>query len=138
MCLLIFIGADHSLPLKPWQDDKHDFYVRALSEKEKIIRNYFSVPHIRYVGTEEGCGCPFNYGREYPQCEDDPDELALAERSLYKLVEYIKTNKVQQIFSCWGGEFEKPPKNSRKIKVEYILQKDFIFKEQELLTIIIY
>ena len=100
MCLAVYIGADHPLPIIPWHDDNKDFYVVDVSDREKPIINHFSAKHVRYAGTEEGCGCPFNYGREYPEYQNEPEEKSAAERSRLKLVEYLKINKVQELYSA--------------------------------------
>jgi hypothetical protein len=135
MCLALYVGANHPLPLLPWHDDKNNFHVEDVSDEEKLIINHFSLKYVRYAGTEEGCGCLFNYGREYPEYQNEPDEKSAAERSRLKLVEYLKSNKVQEMYSCWEGDFNKPPKTNRIIRPEDILKEEFIFQEQQLITI---
>lgn len=132
MCLMLYIAADHPLPLIPWHQEKPDFHVAALSETDKIVRHHFSKPHVRYAGTEEGCGCPFNYGREYPENETEEADLAIARRSRERFVNYLRLNRVQEIYSCWAGEEAEKPEARRELSPEMILNDDFIFQNRTL------
>lgn len=139
MCLALYIASDESLPLITWNKQSPAFHVIELSEQEQVIRKQFSSPYVYYAGSHEGCGCAFNYGREYPEYEDDPEELKAAEESTTRLADYLSdvVPKVGalQIFSCWEGEGEKSPEYFREITPDEIRRKDFIFRVPELLTI---
>ena len=139
MCLAIYIASDEPLPLVAWSVQSPAFHVIDLSEREQVVRKQFANPFVYYVGTYEGCGCAFNYGREYPEYEDNPEELKFAEESVTRLADYLSdaVSKVGsvQVFSCWEGESEKPPEHFREIVPDKIRQKDFIFRVPELLTI---
>jgi len=135
MCLAVFIAADHPLPLLPWHDTKPDFHVIALSDREKPVKKLLSSPHVRYAGSYEGCGCAFNVGREYPDYEYEKDELKSAEDSRRKLYEYILLNGIREMYSCNDGDNEKPIESKSEISAEDILDKTFVFKEGELITI---
>ncbi len=139
MCLAIYIASDEPLPLIVWNEQSPSFHVIDLSEHEQIVRKQFSSPYVYYVGTNEGCGCAFNYGREYPDYEDDPEELKAAEESVARLVDYLSdvVSKVGsvQVFSCWEGEGGKSPEDVREVTPDEIRRKDFIFRVPELLII---
>ncbi len=115
MCLMLYIGGENPLQLKPWIDSKPDSHVSELSHNQKSVKKFFTVPHVRITGSLEKCGCAFNYGREYPQVENDPAELAKAAEARKQLVEYIKRNDVRQIYSCQAGEEAKSPSKFRHI-----------------------
>ena len=135
MCLFLYIGGEKPLPLKPWNESKPDFHVSELLKEQKVVRKHFDVAHIRLAGTYEKCGCAFNYGREYPDDEDDPKELLLAEESRKKLFEYLKKYNVKQIYPCWAGDELKRPVGHRIITIDKIKVNEFVFNDRELLTL---
>jgi hypothetical protein len=124
------------LPLIPWFDDRPKFHVISLAEHEGAVRSYFSVKHVRYVGSEESCGCAFNYGREYPDHEDNPEELQVAQRSRTKLVEYIKHHRVAEMFACQEGDQGKPPQFKESMLPDDILDDEFVFVEGRLMQLL--
>lgn len=133
MCILMYIGSDKALPLKPWNSDNPDFHVSELSTDQKAIKKHFSVLHIRITGSYEKCGCAFNYGREFPEHEDDPKELELANISRRKLAEYLTENRVKQIYPCWAGEELKQALGERTIGIQDILKDNLIFENRKLI-----
>jgi hypothetical protein len=78
MCMVVYIGSD--VPLRTWPFDaaKPRFYVTEVLAHDSAVKRHFSNPHIYYAGAFEGCGCGFQYGREYPEMEDDREQLAAA------------------------------------------------------------
>ena len=108
-----------------------------LKGKSSLLKSgsNFSTPEVYFAGSYEGCGCAFNYGREYPSLEADQEEIETAEKSVKEMVEYISSNQVTEIFACWMGDEEKKPNSFREISTEQIGAKDFFFKEQELLKV---
>ena len=135
MCMTVFVAADHPLPLRPWHKDHPDFHVIAVADNEKWVKGVFSVPHARYAGTYEGCGCAFNVGREYPESEYEQPELVAGDESRKKLYEYITSNRVQEMFVNYEENAARSVASRRKIVAEDILNKDFVFSEGELLSI---
>lgn len=96
---------------------------------------HFSHPHVLYAGSYEGCGCGFNYGREYPEAEDDAENLIAARESAAELVRYVREARVLELYSCWFDDEAKPTAHQRTVTPETLASPDFIFGEQELLRI---
>lgn len=137
MCMVVYIGSNEPLPLIPWRDDAPAFNVEALSEFTECVRTHFSRLNIRYAGSHTSCGCGFNEGRDYYDIEfGDPKERVAALRSSVQLVEYIRAHQVDQVYSCWSGDEDKPQEHAREIAPEALLKEDFVFRERELLTLI--
>jgi hypothetical protein len=136
MCLMIYICGKHSLQLKPWHNYKPRFHVVELYDHEKKVKEYFDFPHVRKVGSKEGCGCAFNYSKPLNEEKHDTEEVIKTDEARKNLVEYIRKNKVVQLYSCQGGDESIKPTKFRNIKDEDILNKDFFFNNNELLTII--
>lgn len=135
MCLFLYLGSDQPLPLIPWNADKPDFHVSELPPELTCIEQHINLPYVYWTGSEEKCACAFNYGREYPEYQDEPDELTRAERARAKLVEYLKVNRVLKIYPCWADEEEKPIETSESIEIEDIQSETFLFQNRVMMWI---
>ena len=118
-----------------WPQEAQRFHTAELQSKQDVVRSHFGFPHVLYAGSYESCGCGFNYGREYPDYEDDPGHLTAARESVAALVQYIRESGVRQIYSCWFDEEAKPTALERAATPDIIGEKNFFFRQQELLTL---
>ena len=148
MCKALYIASDKSLPLTKqpeypkgctlsptWPREAQRFHTATLKPKQEAVRSHFSYPHVLYAGSYEGCGCGFNYGREYPQSENDSEHLTAARESVAELARYVRDSRVREIYSCWFDDEAKPIVRKRTVTPEMLASLEFIFEEQELLTI---
>lgn len=148
MCLALYIGSEKELPLISYPDYPQSviylpewpmvaqrFHIEALGEKNQKVRAHFSTPYVVLAGSYEKCSCGFNYGREYPDYEDDKDHLLVARESVVELVSYIRNNNVKEIYSCWFDDEALPQESERTVMVEELLSSTFVFKQKELLHI---
>ena len=148
MCKALYIASDRPLPvteqpeypkdctLSPtWPREAQRFHTATLKPAEETVRLHFSHPHILYAGSYEGCGCGFNYGREYPEAEDDAEHLTAARESIAELVRYVRESNVLEIYSCWMDDEAKPTVHQRTVTPETLASPGFVFRERELLTI---
>jgi hypothetical protein len=147
MCLVLYLGSDKYLPLieppgySDWRDRSPEwlrvaqrFCVWQLSDNERPAREVLSTVNLVGAGSYEGCGCGFNYGREYPDDQVDPDHLLAAKESVAALVDYIRANNVTQVYACWDGSGPRYNKQSeRVVSVEELQSPAFVFKENELI-----
>ena len=139
MCLVLYIGSNQPLPLIPWNEEAPAFHVIDLPDDAQAARNHLAEPFVYYAGSYERCGCAFNFGHEYPDYEDEPEELLAAEQSRNDLINYLsralpKTGSLR-IFSCWANEETKAPEAFRTVTPAALGAKDFIFQTPELITI---
>lgn len=148
MCLALYLAADRSLPLIPqreypkdvmssptWPQESQRFQTAALRPEQDSVRTHFSHAHVRYAGSYEGCGCGFNFARQYPDFEDDLKHLAVARESVAELLRYVVEYQVREIYVCWFGDEAKPTVHHRTITPNELIVPDFFFREQELLEI---
>jgi hypothetical protein len=135
MCLLIYLASDQPLPLLAWDAKSPDFHVSELYAEQEHVRNHLGLPHVYQCGSEERCGCAFNYGWEYPEYQDDPGQLEMAKRSRLKLYHYLKTNKVLKIYPCDAEEENLSIENIVSISLADLLQDDFIFQNRIVLVL---
>lgn len=129
MCLAVYIASDHELPLVPWEDKRPSFYIAELSYHDKAVCRQFTLPNIRYVGSDAGCGCGF-----IKDGVADEQEMIETEENYARLAAYASDLKEHgaaiQIFSCWRGDEGAGKEFSELIHVNDLLHKDFEFEEK--------
>lgn len=148
MCLALYIASDCPLPdLKvreyaqdvmsspTWPREAQRFHTAALNEDQEVVRTHFDYAHVLYAGSYEGCGCGFNFGRQYPDLETDPEYFIASRESLAQLVQYVRESGVKEIYACWGGDEGVSTVHQRVVPPDTLASPDFFFREQELLKI---
>jgi hypothetical protein len=148
MCKALYIASDRPLPVTKqpeypkdctssptWPREAQRFHAATLKPTQEVVRSHFSHPHVLYAGSYEGCGCGFNYGREYPEAEDDADHLTAARESVAELVRYVRDSGVREIYSCSFDDEAKPTVHQRTVTPETLASPQFIFGDLELLRI---
>lgn len=93
------------------------------------MKQWFSLQHIYYAGSHEGCGCGF-----LKEGEKDADLDLHQEnyRALARLLDAIIADGGKaEIFSCWEGDQSKPPVPSDELTVTAIVNSEFQFKERQ-------
>ena len=84
--MMLYIGASEPLPLIPWDESTPGFHVTELDrELDKKACTQFTLPHVFYAGSYEGCGCDFTEG-QHPK---EGDQSLEAKKSLSDLARYL-------------------------------------------------
>jgi hypothetical protein len=145
--MALYIASDHQLLVIQYREYPKDamssptwravqrFHTAELRPEQEAVRSHFGCEHILYAGSYEGCGCGFNFGREYPDVEDAPEDLIAARESVAELVRYVRESRVREIYSCWFGDEAKPKVHERTVTPDALALADFFFREHELLKI---
>jgi hypothetical protein len=107
-------------------------------EKDEAVRGQFSKPYVYHAGSHSICGCGFNYG-QYPNAEDDPEELALKSKTLNDRSEYLagalEDGGTIELFACWEGDQAAAVEHRRAIVPDSIRLDGFGFREKELTVV---
>lgn len=139
MCLALYMAAAKPLPLIPWDAAHPGFHVTELSADAAGVRRHFNKPFMFYAGAHEGCACAFNYGREYPDFEDDPADLAAAQNDIASLSRYLteaaSDGSSIELFSCYFGDEAKDSQHARVCFARTIADPDFYFHDREFLLV---
>ena len=130
------------MPTIPYDENHRSLNTEDIVDEEKNIRSNLSLPNIKFVGSDEGCGCGFRHalleGNHWLDVVDD-EETEFDNSNHQNLVDFIiennKGEKTVEILSCWEGDHNKPVKFQETIKVHDLLSRDFYFKERGLYTI---
>ena len=128
MCLAVYIASNKQLPLIPWVEKDPSFCVIELAKNENGVKKQFSLEHVYYVGSHEGCGCGFFKEGEVGE------ELAKVEGNYNNLSTYIlnakENNSRIELFSCWEGDQTSKVEMKEKISENSLKEKQFEFKEK--------
>jgi len=146
--MALYIASDQKLPVvkqreypedvmssPTWPREAQRFHTAELRPEQEPVRSHFGCEQVLYAGSYEGCGCGFNFGRDYPNIEDDAEHLTAARESVAELVRYVCASRVREIYSCWFDDEAKPTVDERTVTPEALAAQDFFFREQELLRI---
>ena len=138
MCMAIYISTDRSLPTIPYDEGNRKLNTEDITDNEKTLKNLFSKPNIKYVGSDQGCSCGFRHAIIHNDSWLDvvDDETPFDNSNHVNLVDLIKKNttdgKTVEILACWEGDQNEPILHQQTIKLSDILDKDFHFKERGL------
>lgn len=132
MCLSVYIASDQPLPLVAWNYAKPAFYIDELKYNKEVVMQ-FTLPNVRRVGSDAGCGCGFLKdgvsGDELVESMNNYSGLALYVRELQKKGASL------EIFSCWEGDQTSKCESHYTIEADDLLQDAFEFKEKALYTL---
>jgi hypothetical protein len=125
MCLALYLASKDELPVIPWNEEKPAFHVVHLPQSAEPVRKHFNAKHVYYVGSDQGCSCPFNYEHEYDTIVELRDYLRNA---------LICVDEVE-MFSCQTGSEGMDRQHSRNISPEGIALAEFHFRDRQYLLV---
>lgn len=136
MCFTVYLASDSPLPTRSFDHQNPRVAVDRIDEASNPVRQHFTARNVYYVHSHQGCGCGFVYGR-FAGVEDDPAELALAERSRTELANYLAVASSDgtaiQLYSCWGGDENEPPTRHARITSSELSSR--LLEEREFLEV---
>ena len=134
MCHVLYMASDKERPLVSWDDSRRGFHVRTGDE---VTLPHLTKPHIRYLGSDESCGCGFQH-LPLSMIEDEAQRLKVKDNQA-GLARYLATcladEESIELFTCWNGDEAHPLEHRREIRVSDLLKDDFEFMEKELVTV---
>lgn len=137
MCMVLYVGSEEQLPFIPYKSENPAFNTRKLNEQEEAVVGHFSLPHIIYAGSNEGCGCSFrhalydNHEWCYFNWEEEENVIA-TQKDHQALTDYLEASNLKnfEIYACWDGDFAFQTACEEEITLEQISMHDFFFKER--------
>lgn len=127
MCLMLWVAAEHPIPLVALENPQTPDPVNGYHHIDDVapdapVRARVTLPHVRYVGSHEGCGCGYNSGglaceglarvtEVTPMLDamtdDERAAFAADQRSrerLRAIVEGALGHGAVEVFACWDGD----------------------------------
>jgi len=136
MCLTLYLGTDSSLPLRA----APDLGVEEVEASREAVRQWFSLPTVRFIGAHTGCSCGFPHvvaeePVEYWDGMFDPgDERNADVRSLQALLTIVRDHVTRfggvELYPVWNGNEHLPPKGTIEVSVDTMEPETFVFTEQ--------
>lgn len=139
MCVFVYIGSDHELPIIPWDEQAPDFHVQDMTGDayEERVRKQLKQEHIYLAGTSEGCGCRFSYG-EYPKELVEEEDEALGRRSVTRLRDYLVRAVAEgpvELYAVWADDEGIEPERRFEVRPCHFGGDSFFFRTPELFLV---
>jgi hypothetical protein len=132
MCLAVYIASSNLLPPVAWDKDAPAFYLESVPAGEAVHRQ-FSLPHVYYAGSHEGCGCGFfkegETGEEAERCQANYAALARVLRAA------LSGGVKAELFACWEGNQGDPPEIFESVTPDELESPSFQLKELQFLRV---
>jgi hypothetical protein len=141
MCLMLYLATSNEQPLL----DSPDLSVEKVEGPREAVRQWFSLPVVRFIGAHTGCSCGFpSVIAEAPidyfegmldAAPDRVDDLRRVGRLLALVREHLTNAGEVQLYPVWDGAEGSPPKGTITLGVEGLDPRTFFFNEQFLYRI---
>ena len=141
MCFALFLGARVAPPIIPCSGKYGDgqVYTQPLNDYNSPVRGHFTLPHVVYVGSDQGCGCGFrntSFQVDWPDeyiasmPDYDPKERQGNHEALAALVrQHFGGEPFVELYGCWEGDFALPEKDRRELTLADITALGFHFHQ---------
>ena len=142
MCFVLYVGTSSPMQPRAWNKDAPDVNVRPLVEEELPIKAHFTTREVQYVGSTSNCGCDFPHatfqGGGWPEIgyvndlEPYPESAPSNQYNRKRLVDVLRSTgeETVELYGVWAEDYARSPESRETIKLERILDSDFLFKER--------
>lgn len=134
MCHVLYLASAKERPLLPSEEGRLTFHVAS---RDEVPLPHLTKPHIRYLGSDQGCGCGFQHTPL--SLIDDAGQRASVRDNQQRLARYLSECLADEdsieLFTCWNGDESLPLEARREIHVSDLLEDEFEFNEKELITV---
>ena len=136
MCLMLYLATSDEQPLR----SSPHLSVEAVGDATaEIVRQWFSLPVVRFIGAHHGCSCgfrhivlptePLQYWEGLFDSEDEDDSHSI--QSLILLIrEHLVVGSEVQMYPVWNGEEHLPPRGTIELRADSLDPRTFFFNER--------
>jgi len=136
MCLMMYLATAGDQPLR----SSTELSVEALENSRTSVRQWFSLPTVRFIGAHTGCSCGFPsviaeepieyYDGIFDTTEDRPADLA-STRALVALIrQHVNDGAEVELYPVGAGDEGRSPKGTVQLSIDAIDPETFLFTEQ--------
>ena len=135
MCLMLYMATQGDVPLRT----SPELDVEEVEPSRDAVRQWFSLPVVRFIGAHTGCSCGFPHVMAEEPIEyidgmfDAPDreaDLKSVDSLLALVREHVTATREVQLYPVWDGEEGTPPKGVIDLGVGVLQRESFFFNEQ--------
>jgi hypothetical protein len=135
MCLMLYMATQAVLPVR----SSPEMSVEEVESSREAVRQWFSLPVVRFIGAHTGCSCgfphivaeePIEYWDGMFDGQDRDDDLRSVDSLLGLVREHVTATGEVQLYPVWDGEEGKPPKGVITLGLGALNREKFFFNEQ--------
>jgi hypothetical protein len=132
MCLTLYLATRDEQPLS----QSPALRVEAVTPAAENVRQWFSLPAVRFIGADTGCSCGFRHviAEEPIEYWDGMfGELDAKQNSTSALVALIRELTAAggevQLYPLWNDEVDVKPKGTIELRADTVDPRTFFFVE---------
>ena len=148
MCFVLYIASPKPSPIIAWDEVTRGIHTEELTDRDMGVRNQFTFPHVRYIGSDKHCGCGFRNATFqngcWPEEEWHPDEDTShieAQPNHERLIAFVKQHLGDQpsceFYGIWEGDFSAPALSDQAIDLDRLADLEFYFRDRGHYTVTI-
>ena len=135
MCLMLYMATQGELPVH----SSPELSVEEVEPSREAVRQWFSLPVVRFIGAHTGCTCgfphvvaeePIEYWDGIFDGQDREADLKSVELLLALVREHVTATGEVQLYPVWDGEEGCPPKGEINLGLGALNREKFFFNEQ--------
>ena len=141
MCFALYMATDREVRGISWKEDQPALFILETGDNDRGVSKHFTKPFLRYVGSDQGCGCGFRHvmfqGGGWPEESIiNPDESVDEDRQtnhrqLHEVLTSLPEDcRCVELYGCWEGDFDEACEGTAEIRVDDILEPAFHFRER--------
>ena len=132
---MLYLATSDEQPLR----SSPELSVEEVEPSREAVRQWFSLPVVRFVGAHTGCSCgfphvvaeePIEYWDGIFDGQDRDDDLRSVDSLLALVREHVSATGEVQLYPVWDGEEASPPKGVINLGLEALNRERFFFNEQ--------
>jgi hypothetical protein len=136
MCLMLYFATSNDQPLR----SSPELSVEHVETTRESVRQWFSLPTVRFIGAHTGCSCGFPsviaeepveyFEGMFGDDEDREADLRSVQALLAMIREHVVTFGEVQLYPVWDGEEDRSPKGTINVRLDALDPDRFFFNQQ--------
>ena len=136
MCLMLYLATSDDQPLR----SSPDLNVEEVENTREAVRQWFSLPTVRFIGAHTGCSCGFPsvvaeepveyYDRMFGDDEDREADLRSVRSLIELLRDHLSLSRQVEMYPVWDGDEGLPPKGTINLRLDAVDARTFVFSQQ--------
>jgi hypothetical protein len=132
---MLYMATQGDVPVR----SSPDMSVEKVESSREAVRQWFSLPVVRFIGAHTGCSCgfphvvadePIEYWNGMFDGQDRDDDLRSLDSLLGLVRAHVTATGEVQLYPVWDGEEGKPPKGVMNLGLGALDREFFFFNEQ--------
>ena len=133
MCLMVYMATRNEIALR----ESDSIQVCAVEPDRAAIRQWFSLPNVRFIGAHSGCSCGFPsvmadepieyYDGFFDTTDEDFAKNLQSVRELFALI--AEADGEAELFPVWAGDEADSPAGLIELRFSALHAENFFFNE---------